>query len=148
CEGPLDITPDGRFVAYTSFAVNLVGPGGDLNFSDDVYMRDRVAGRTERVSVGTAGLEANSNSGFGSLSADGRFVAFKSQASNLGNFGGNDIYVHDRQTDVTELVTTCPPVCGAFETDISDDGRFVAFDGPGGTNVFDRYLGTTDIGNL
>ena len=147
CEGPIDMTPDGRFVAYTSFAQNLTGLGTDLNGSDDVYMRDRVAGTTARVSVGSGGLEANSNSGFGSLSADARFVAFKSQASNIGNPAGNHIYVHDRQTDITEVVTTCPPVCGAFETDISDDGRFVAYDGPGGTGVFDRYLGTTDTGN-
>ena len=97
-------------MTYTSFALNLIGMGNDLNGSDDVYMRDRVAGTTERVSVGTGGYEADSNSGFGSLSADGRFVAFKSQASNLGSDGGNDIYVHDRQTNYHRSLHRVPTV--------------------------------------
>jgi Tol biopolymer transport system component len=130
-ESPLDISPDGRFVTFTSFSTNLVGVDNDTNSSDDVYIRDRVAGTTERVSVGTGGYEADGNSGFGSVSADGRIVAFKSQAFNLGNAGsGNNIYVHDRQANSTDPLTECPPFCGDFfATDLSDDSRFVAYQG-------------------
>ena len=75
---------DGRFVAFISHATNLVP--GDTNGRDDVFVRDRQAGTTELVSVGAGGAQANGSSGdFGrvAISADGRFVAFDSSASNL-----------------------------------------------------------------
>ena len=146
-EGPLTISADGRFAAFTSFSTNMVGMGNDTNGSDDVYLRDRLTGSTERISEGTGGFEANSNSGFGSLSADGRLVAFKSQATNLGNpLGGNNIYLRDRQTQATLAITPCPPLCdNFFDTAISDDGRFSAYIGNAGIHVFDRFLGSTEV---
>ena len=79
------VSPDGRFVGFVSFADNLVP--GDTNLSSDVFVRDRLAGTTERVSVTSRGREGNGHSGITSdrvgLSADGRFVPYDSEATNL-----------------------------------------------------------------
>lgn len=75
------ISGDGRFVAFPSAASNLVA--GDTNEAVDVFVRDRLAGTTERVSVGSGGEQADGRSDWGAISADGRLVAFDSEASNL-----------------------------------------------------------------
>ena len=75
------ISSDGRFVAYQSKASNLVG--NDTNVSVDVFVHDRQEGTTERVSLASDGAQSNGDSFTGALSADGRFVVFSSDASNL-----------------------------------------------------------------
>jgi Tol biopolymer transport system component len=75
------ISADGRFVAFESDATNLVP--GDTNGAIDVFVRDRQTGTTRRISVGPGGVQGNSDSGGPAISADGRFVAFVSNASNL-----------------------------------------------------------------
>ncbi len=77
------ITPDGRYVAFSSHASNLVD--GDGNGQMDVFVHDRNTGTTERVSVDSSGVEGNGLSGGWGLatSSDGRFVAFDSGATNL-----------------------------------------------------------------
>jgi DNA-binding CsgD family transcriptional regulator len=75
------ISGDGRFVAFESNASNLVQ--GDSNGVMDVFVRDRMLGTTVRVSVTTAGNEANAISRAPAISRDGRYVAFESMASNL-----------------------------------------------------------------
>jgi Tol biopolymer transport system component len=124
---------DGRFVAYTSTATNLVT--GDGNAADDVFVYDTQAITTTRVSVGSGGVQSNGPSDMASLSADGRYVAFKSTASTLApgdNNGAWDIFVHDRQTGQTARVSVGPGGAQANSdsnyTAISADGRFVAFD--------------------
>ena len=102
CSGGRSITPDGRFVAFACTFTNLVSE--DTNGVRDVFVRDLQNGTTTRVSVTTAGTEANGPSSFGSLSADGRFVAFQSSATNLDTTtpdtnGVADIFLHDRDTD-------------------------------------------------
>src|SRR5262249_55407049 len=97
------ISSDGRFVAFTSFATNLLGPGGDTNATEDVFVHDRLMNTTERVSVGPGGLEADGGSDTPSISPDGRFVAFVSVATNLlgpgvDSNGAKDAFIHDRQT--------------------------------------------------
>jgi Tol biopolymer transport system component len=128
------ISGDGRFVAFTSAASNLVA--GDNNFADDVFVRDTVGGTTTRVNVSTAGTQTaeHFSSGNAAISADGRFVAFQSLAANLisgDNNGVEDVFVHDRQTLVTERVslTNAGNQITRSSTDpaISADGRFVAF---------------------
>src|SRR2546430_262258 len=79
------ISPDGRFIAFISNATNLVS--GDTNGFADVFVRDLKTHRTRRVSVSSAGAQANGASYNPSISADGRFVAFYSGATNL---VGND----------------------------------------------------------
>ena len=75
------ISANGRFVAFASDASNLVA--NDTNGALDVLVRDRWTGTTRRVSVNSAGVQANGGSTSGGISADGRFVVFQSYASNL-----------------------------------------------------------------
>src|SRR6185503_20725849 len=94
---------DGRFVAFTSFASNFVL--GDSNEAADVFVRDREAATTERVSLSGTATEANGHSYVGSISTDGRFVAFESFATNLvadDTNGQLDVFVRDRQDARTE----------------------------------------------
>jgi Tol biopolymer transport system component len=100
------LNADGRFVAFLSDAANLVPK--DTNGSWDIFVRDRQTGATERVSVASDSTQADAGSARASLSADGRYVAFESGASNLvpGDTNGVvDIFVHDRQTKKTARVS-------------------------------------------
>src|SRR5437764_14044 len=100
------LSADGRFVAFESAATNLVV--GDTNGATDVFVRDRQTGMTARVSVASDGTQANNVSSYPALSADGRFVAFQSDATNLvvGDTNGKtDVFVHDRQAGTTERVS-------------------------------------------
>ena len=100
------ISADGRFVAFNSFATNLVP--GDTNGATDIFVRDRELGTTRRVSVGPGGVQANEASTAAAVSANGRFVAFDSFASNLvpgdDNFA-RDVFVHDRRAGATRRVS-------------------------------------------
>jgi Tol biopolymer transport system component len=126
------ISADGRFVAFHSFATNLVA--GDSNGRGDVFVRDRNSGTTTRVSLTSTGAQANGSSVAAAISADGRFVAFQSSATNLvagdSNSAG-DIFVRDRTGGTTTRVslTSTGTQSSGHSTNavISDDGRFVAF---------------------
>src|SRR5213078_398325 len=88
------ISADGRFVAIASNATNLVG--GDTNGFTDIFVRDRKTGKTRRVSLSSAGAQGDSGSFEPSISADGGFVAFTSEATNLvgGDTNGfEDVFV-------------------------------------------------------
>ena len=156
------ISADGRNVAFASSATNLVA--GDTNAAADVFVHDRQTGETERVSVASDGAEANTASTRPSISADGRYVAFESLASNLvpGDTNGSaDVFVHDRRTGITERVSVSSSGTqgtggGSISPSISPDGRYVAFQSdatdlvPGDTNaatdvfVHDRQTGLTE----
>src|SRR5207249_1550889 len=100
------ISGAGRYVAFDSLDSHLVD--GDTNGSRDVFVRDRQSGTTERVSVASGGAQGSSNSYGPSISADGSYVAFTSQADNLvaGDTNGfEDVFVRDRQSGTTELVS-------------------------------------------
>jgi Tol biopolymer transport system component len=127
------ISADGRCVAFASGASNLVD--GDTNGASDVFVHDRVTGTTERVSVRSDGTEAHGDSFNASISADGRYVAFESEASDLvpGDTNGKrDVFVHDRKTGTTERVSVGPDGRQAdddvFAGSISGHGRYVSFD--------------------
>jgi Tol biopolymer transport system component len=130
--GPV-ISSDGRFIAFTSFSTNLVP--GDTNGDLDVFVHDRRAVTTERVSVATGGIQGNSNSSFPAISADGRFVAFSSAAHNLVSGGtiGANIFVRDRALGTTELVSVSTSGAqshyGGLDSSasISEDGRYTVF---------------------
>jgi len=128
----LSLSSNGRFVAFGSLATNLVA--GDTNAVIDVFVHDRNTGTTVRVSISTAGAQANNESLSPAVSSDGRFVAFQSDASNLVPLDTNnssDIFVRDRTTGVTERVSVASDGVQAdgdsFSPAISSDGRFVAF---------------------
>lgn len=136
------ITPDGRFVAFSSLASTLVL--GDTNGvgGNDVFVKDRRSKTLERVSINSSGVEGNLLSTEPAISADGRFVAFSSFASNLvpGDTNGQyDVFVRDRQLHVTTLVSVRPDGTmgdsdsggisfgSGYSQAISANGRFVAF---------------------
>ena len=127
------ISADGRYVVYASLATNLV-PDDD-NDSNDVFLHDRSTGETVRASVGPGGVEGNKDSSGPALSADGRFVAFISAASNLVADDTNqqpDMFVWDRITGVTERVSIAWDGAEAdgesrYRGAISRDGRYVTF---------------------
>jgi Tol biopolymer transport system component len=158
------ISPDGRFVAFESLATNLVA--GDTNGFQDVFVHDRLSGTTERVSVGSGGVQGNNLSYCPSLSGDDRFVAFTSLATNLvaGDTNGvGDVFVYDRQLGTTQRVSVNSSgvqgdiSSGYRGSSLSADGRFVAFDslatnlvagdGNSAEDVFvhDRQGGTTEL---
>jgi Tol biopolymer transport system component len=131
--GQIQITPDGRFVAFMSLASNLVP--NDTNNVLDVFVRDRLNGTTERVSIGNLGVQSLSPCDGVSISDDGRFVAFNTAASHLVTNDTNsksDVFVRDRLNGTTELVSVS--VTGVAASGISarpsmsGDGRFVTFD--------------------
>jgi Tol biopolymer transport system component len=150
------LSGNGRFVGFRSRASNLVW--GDTNNSLDVFVHDRVTGRTQRISVSSGGDQANS-AAFGRdardsllfsrpfLSGSGRFAAFTSRATNLvlGDRNGvPDVFVRDRRTGRTIRVSLAADGAeannGSFASGISADGRIVAFQSdannlvPGDTN--------------
>ena len=155
------VSPDGRFVVFESAAPNLVT--GDTNGRTDIFLRDRQAGTTVRVSVGAGGVGGNFDSYLASVSADGRYVAFQSIASNLvaGDTNGvSDVFVRDLQSGTTSRVSVGAGGAQGTGGDstlarISADGRYVVFQSAatnlvaGDTNaaldvfVRDRQTGTT-----
>lgn len=152
---PHSISADGRFIAFASEASNLVG--GDTNGVTDVFVYDSVTHTTERVSVGGDGTQANGASGSATISADGRFILFDSDASNLVPGDVNektDTFIYDRVTHTTTLISNdvAARSNNPFGGTISADGQYAVFAAqvslPGGGNVselflYDRNLGTT-----
>src|SRR5438067_520517 len=119
------LSADGRFVAFDSSATDLVA--ADTNGVSDVFVHDRQTGTTERVSVASGGTEGNNASFCPALSADGRFVAFDSDATDLvagDSNGATDVFVHDRQTGTTERVSVAS---GGGTQGNGNSGGFFAF---------------------
>ena len=156
------ISDDGRFVAFTSLANNMAP--NDTNGSWDVFVRDRWASTTQRVSLSSAGLQVVGDSYKGEISASGQFVAFASTASGLvhGDTNGTwNVFLRDLAQGTTDLVDVSllgGPGNGAAEYwGLSADGRFVLFrsdssdlipsDQNGASDLFvrDRWLGVTSI---
>lgn len=159
CTRPV-ITPDGRFIAFESEASNLVR--GDRNQGSDVFVYDTRRRKLVRASLTSDGVELTGQSRHPAISADGRFVAFESNATNLGPADRDvdaDIYVHDLQTGATSLVSAgiegAPSNGQCLNAAISADGRYIAYEGfasnlvPDDTNsasdvfVFDQVTGAT-----
>jgi hypothetical protein len=144
------INGDGRYVAFSSSASNLVS--GDTNTNSDVFVRDRQTNQTTRVSIATGGGQANGASLFPALSADGRYVAFTSWATNLvpGDTNGKaDIFVHDRQTGQTTRVSvTSAGVQASGDSlvpSLSADGRFVTYSSSAATLVAGDTNNKSDV---
>ena len=126
------LSTDGRYLLFGSFSTNLPGGCGGVICQ---YVRDLALDITENVSVSAAGVGANGQSGGGQISADGRFVAFYSVASNLapGNVSGDsEIFIRDRLTGQTDRLSfNTGNVDGgdarSIYPSISGDGRTVVF---------------------
>ncbi len=148
------LTGNGRYVAFESDASNLVA--GDLNTSTDVFVHDTKTGETTRVSVATSGVEGDDDSGLPAISANGRWVVFRSDATNLVPNDANgtlDVFLHDRKQGTT---VACSADAGgipqgecAGRVGISANGRYVIFnseaaglvaDDTNGTEVMDTFV--------
>ncbi len=154
------ISADGRYVVFRSGATNLVA--GDTNAKTDIFLRDMVLGQTTRVSTAGAGVEANGSSSAPVISADGRFIAYESLATNLvaddTTGGGPDIFVLDRQSGETMRLSVSPAGAEAngssYAPSLSSDGRYVAFwsyasnlvasDANGAADVFVRDMSSDE----
>ena len=134
-----DLSQTGQYVAFSSRASDLLGAGVDTNNTYDIFVYDKTAGTTSRVSVGNGVPPEQGNNGsyYPSISGDGRYVAFESAAENLvGTTDTNlnsDIFVRDRTLSVTERVSVAQaglpaqPNGDSFKPSISANGRYVAF---------------------
>lgn len=126
------ISSDGRYVAFQSFARNLVP--NDTNGSLDIFVRDRLTNHTVRVSVSSSGVQSNGGSESASISADGRYVVFQNDSPDLvpGDINGyTDVFLHDRQTSQTMRVSVNSAGAEANGNSggaaVSGDGRYVVF---------------------
>jgi len=134
------VNVNGRFVTFQSLGGNLVG--GDRNLAKDVFIKDRSTGRVQLVSVSQAGIAGNRDSGRtrpSPVSADGRYVAFESDATDLVDGDTNnasDVFVRDRRFQTTTPVSAASergPVAGArangpsFVMAMTPDARYVVF---------------------
>jgi Tol biopolymer transport system component len=154
------ISADGRYVVFWSDASNLVP--GDTNGKRDIFVRDLVASTTTRVSVDSNGTQGDGYCFNPTISADGRWVAFESDSTNLvpgDTNGARDVFVHDRTTGATMRVSVASNGTqgngDSTNPSLSVDGRFVAYESvasnlvPGDTNgiadvfVHDTLTGTT-----
>ena len=127
------ISAAGRYVAFLSSASNLVA--NDANGKQDVLVRDLVAGTTTLVSTTSSGGSGDSSSSSPVISADGRFVAFLSSASNLVANDANatqDAFVRDLVAGTTTLVSAASSGasgnCESYSPVLSADGRHIAFE--------------------
>ena len=136
------ISADGRHVAFRSYARNLVP--GDSNPASDIFVHDRQTGETTRISLASNGTEANYDSRSSAISADGRFIAFVSWATNLVPGDTNDdwdVFVYDRHTQTMERVAVGEGYGqggGGYALSISAEGRYVVYRG----FVYDRQAKT------
>jgi len=157
------VNADGRVVAFASAASNLVP--GDTNRTLDVFVRDRKAGRTSRVSVANNGRQANGRSFDPAISDDGRFVAFRSDATNLVSGDTNaasDVFVRDVVMGTTRRLSVgrvgSQGNADSHSPSISGDGQLVVFTSSasnlvqGDTNqaadVFVHDVGTGDTSRV
>ncbi len=158
------VSPDGRFVVFTSAANDLV-PENDRQFYMNVYLRDRASNTTTMASVSLSGTSGgNGNSLYGQVSTNGQFVLFESQTGNLATGDTNwigDIVVRDMQAGITEVASVATNGGQAngrsYDAVMTPDGRYVAFASmannlvPGDSNgipdvfVRDTVAGTTTL---
>lgn len=148
------ITPDGRYVAYWSWASNLVT--GDTNGKADVYLRDLVGATTARVSINSSeqqgtGASPTDQDGTIDISADGRYVAFSSTSPNFGADAdvSSDIFLRDRTAGTTELISVSSAEVSAagdsYRPSMSADGRYVAFQSGAANLVASDTNAATDV---
>ncbi len=139
------ISADGRYVAFESQADNLIVGDTNLFPFADLLLHDRQTGNTTLVSVDSNGVQGDGPSSSPSISADGRYVAFESEADLVnGDVSFHDIFVRDQMADTTTLVSVDSiGIKGnndSYAPSISTDGRYVAFESsatnlvPGGSN--------------
>ncbi len=149
-------SPDGRWVLFHSQASNLIAGLSDTNGEWDVFLHDRVAGTTQPVSRASIGFAAaNDRSLATALSDDGRFVVYRSEASNLvtglvGMRGTEHVFLYDSATQTSVLVSrqlgnpTVRANAPAGAVAVSSDGQYILFK----TRASDVVGGVVDTNNV
>lgn len=152
----VSISADGRYVAFDSYYKSLVS--GDTNERSDIFLYDTKRESLKRISVSAEGIQGNGDSRFPFISADGRYVAYQSYASNLApgdTDGQQDVFVYDRLIGLTDVASFgSDGIKGRLSSNdatISADGRFVAFHtdnafDPADTGVSDVYVRDRALG--
>jgi Tol biopolymer transport system component len=156
--GGASVSASGRWVVFTSLANNLVPDDDndtDGNINSDVFVRDLRTATTRLVSVSSSGAQGRGPSYFGSISANGRWVVFTSQATNLVPNDANgeepDVFVHDLRSGETKLVSVnslgkqANGASFVFPDAISTDGHLVAFESEARNLVAGDHNGQSDI---
>ncbi|HEX5012194.1 MAG TPA: hypothetical protein VFY71_17540 [Planctomycetota bacterium] len=144
-----NLSANGRYVAFQSSDTDLV-EGGDAGFDSDIFVRDLKKGVTTRVSVDSAGLEADGQSHNPSISANGRWVVFQSTSALVADDDNDlvDIYLHDRKKGTTSRVSVdsagAQVVGDSIGASVSANGRYVVFESSAQGLVPDDLNGTTD----
>ncbi|OGL31889.1 hypothetical protein A3F64_00595, partial [Candidatus Saccharibacteria bacterium RIFCSPHIGHO2_12_FULL_42_8] len=144
------ISTDGRYIAYSSAATNLVA--GDTNGVLDVFLYDTVTETTKRISVDSGGNEAHSDSYEPSISGDGRYIAYASDADNLVTSDTNimtDMFLYDTVNETTSRISVDS---GGVEADgssggasVSSDGRYITYHSDATNLVAGDTNVTTDV---
>lgn len=145
------ISADGRYVAFSSSATNLVAD--DTNFSSDVFVHDMLTGLVRRVSVASDGTQGDNSSYPPAISGNGRYVVFASRASNLVAIDTNgqtkDIFIHDLETGSTSRVSDASNGTEANGESsnpvVSENGRYVAFSSEASNLVSGDTNGKEDV---
>jgi Tol biopolymer transport system component len=147
--GSPKLSADGRYAVFDSMATNLVP--GDTNGRNDVFLHDRQTGTTERISVTQDGEQSEGNAREATISADGRYIAFQSDASDLvpGDDNGEiDTFLLDRRTGTLTRITGPDPATSTDGPVISADGTKIAYSngfGLGEIYVQDLATGKADM---
>jgi Tol biopolymer transport system component len=139
------INDDGRYVTFESTASNLVS--GDTNGLSDIFLFDRVNQKTDRINVASNGTQGNGISTLGSISDDGNYITFTSEASNLvpnDNNGKSDVFVYDRQKNTVELITTGGNG-NSTSGSISGNGLYIVYESEANNLVAGDTNGKKDI---
>ena len=132
--GSPSISANGRYIIFGTDASYFVNDPN--SFESEIFLHDRQTGETTPVSVNSDGILASffSYAYTASISADGRYIAFSTKASNLVASDTNDesdVFVHDRQTGETTRVSVASDGSEGYgksaNPSISSDGRFVSF---------------------
>jgi len=146
------ISADGRFIAFASSGTNVVA--GDTNGLEDVFVRDLLYGYTYRVNLATSGLPAAGGVSYSpALSADGRYVVFVSEATNLAagdTNGAADIFRYDRWAGACQLVSVNWSGTGSANgvsawPSVSADGRYVAYESTASDIIWTDTNGVSDV---
>lgn len=127
---PVDVSDNGRFVAFTTWASNLVA--GDTNSRTDAFVKDMQTGTVTRVSVSSSGAQSSSNVyDYVSISADGRYVVFASDDNStfapIYFLNHPHLFVHDMQTGATSLVSNPSSKIIPKDFKISGNGRYIVY---------------------
>jgi Tol biopolymer transport system component len=147
---PGAISADGRYVVFSTLADRLLP--NDTNRAYDVLVRDLWNGTNALVSVGTNGAAGNGSSRGGMISADGRYIAFVSEATDLApgvTLAANNAYLRDLQLWTTTLASSntngTAVLAGIANLSLSDDGRFTAYESTANNIVPSDSNNTSDV---